>query len=66
MLNYTYGQNGMSTHPALSRYIHPTSTATLSTWQATGIKAATPAGNLVGQLVFGWLADVLGRKRMCE
>jgi MFS family permease len=38
----------------------------LSTWQSTGLKVATPVGNLVGQLVFGWLADILGRKRMCE
>ncbi|KAF8556193.1 phosphate permease [Imleria badia] len=38
--------------------------AVLSTWQTTGIKAATPVGNLFGQLIFGWLADVLGRKRM--
>ncbi|KAF9223533.1 phosphate permease [Gyrodon lividus] len=36
----------------------------LTTWQSTGLKAATPVGNLVGQLVFGWLADILGRKRM--
>ncbi|KAI6112212.1 major facilitator superfamily domain-containing protein [Pisolithus croceorrhizus] len=36
----------------------------LSTWQSTGVKVATPVGNLVGQLVFGWLADRLGRKRM--
>ena len=26
---------------------------------------AAPIGNLIGQLVFGWLADILGRKRMC-
>jgi MFS family permease len=45
---------------------HPIRLAALSTWQATGIKAATPVGNLFGQLIFGWLADVLGRKRMCK
>lgn len=38
----------------------------LSSWQSTGLKVATPIGNLVGQLVFGYLADILGRKRMCE
>ncbi|KIJ66730.1 hypothetical protein HYDPIDRAFT_85185 [Hydnomerulius pinastri MD-312] len=38
--------------------------AALSTWQSTGVKVATPVGNLVGQLLFGWLADILGRKRM--
>lgn len=36
----------------------------LTTWQNTGVKAATPVGNLIGQVLFGWLADVLGRKRM--
>ncbi|KAN0093057.1 phosphate transporter [Tylopilus felleus] len=48
MLNYVYGGKNVA----------------LSTWQSTGIKAATPVGNLFGQLVFGWLADILGRKRM--
>ena len=33
--------------------------------QNLGVKVATPIGNLVGQLLFGWLADVVGRKRMC-
>lgn len=37
----------------------------LTTWQSTGVKAATPVGNLFGQLIFGWLADIVGRKRMC-
>ncbi|KAJ8521095.1 hypothetical protein ONZ45_g2139 [Pleurotus djamor] len=32
--------------------------------QDLGIKVATPIGTLVGQLLFGWLADRLGRKRM--
>ena len=31
-----------------------------------GVKVATPVGTLVGQLLFGWLADRVGRKRMCE
>jgi PHS family inorganic phosphate transporter-like MFS transporter len=33
--------------------------------QDLGLKVATPVGTLVGQLLFGWLADVVGRKRMC-
>ncbi|KAI0035406.1 phosphate permease [Vararia minispora EC-137] len=37
---------------------------TLGVNQDLGVKVATPIGNLVGQLLFGWLADVLGRKRM--
>ncbi|KAG8794433.1 Inorganic phosphate transporter pho84 [Ceratobasidium sp. 428] len=32
--------------------------------QDLGIKVATPIGTLIGQLLFGWLADVVGRKRM--
>jgi PHS family inorganic phosphate transporter-like MFS transporter len=32
--------------------------------QELGVKVATPVGTLVGQLLFGWLADVVGRKRM--
>jgi hypothetical protein len=30
----------------------------------TAIKAATQGGTVIGQLGFGWLADVVGRKRM--
>ncbi|KIM78090.1 hypothetical protein PILCRDRAFT_824802 [Piloderma croceum F 1598] len=36
----------------------------LNTNQDLGVKVATPVGTLVGQLLFGWLADVVGRKRM--
>lgn len=38
----------------------------LNTNQDLGVKVATPIGNLIGQLLFGWLADVVGRKRMCK
>lgn len=38
----------------------------LTTWQSAALKLATPVGNLIGQVLFGWLADILGRKRMCE
>ena len=34
--------------------------------QNLGIKVATPIGTLLGQIFFGWLADRVGRKRMCE
>ena len=37
----------------------------LSTNQDLGVKVATPIGNIIGQLLFGWLADLVGRKRMC-
>ncbi|TFK88837.1 phosphate transporter [Polyporus arcularius HHB13444] len=36
----------------------------LSANQDLGLKVATPVGTVFGQLVFGWLADVYGRKRM--
>jgi len=36
----------------------------LSAHQDLGVKVATPCGTLIGQLVFGWLADRVGRKRM--
>ncbi|KAH8118097.1 phosphate permease [Phellopilus nigrolimitatus] len=36
----------------------------LSANQDLGVKVATPVGTLIGQLLFGWLADLLGRKRM--
>ncbi|KAF8622559.1 hypothetical protein AX15_006909 [Amanita polypyramis BW_CC] len=36
----------------------------LSTNQDLGVKVATPVGTLIGQLLFGWLADRVGRKRM--
>jgi len=32
--------------------------------QDLGLKVATPVGTLIGQLLFGWLADRVGRKRM--
>jgi len=34
--------------------------------QDLGVKVATPVGNVFGQVFFGWLADHLGRKRMCR
>ncbi|KAF8318368.1 phosphate permease [Clavulina sp. PMI_390] len=41
-----------------------TGLAELHKWQDFGLKVATLFGNLFGQLFFGWLADVVGRKRM--
>ena len=38
----------------------------LSANQDLGVKVATPVGTLMGQLLFGWLADVVGRKKMCK
>lgn len=38
----------------------------LKTSQDLALKVATPIGTVIGQIMFGWLADVLGRKRMCR
>lgn len=32
--------------------------------QALGLKIAAPVGNMVGQVVFGWLADRYGRNKI--
>ena len=67
MLGYVYGH---STSPyRISSSLLPSSPSLqdqkLSSNQDLGVKVATPVGTFVGQLLFGWLADVVGRKRMC-
>ncbi|KAJ7229664.1 phosphate transporter [Mycena haematopus] len=53
MLGYVYGNTpDQNCRPALNKH------------QTLGLKIATPVGNLFGQLFFGWLADIVGRKRM--
>lgn len=37
---------------------------TIPMYLQSAIKVATSAGAIVGQVMFGWLADVLGRKRI--
>jgi PHS family inorganic phosphate transporter-like MFS transporter len=51
MLGYVYGEGAVGKK-------------TLNANQSLGVKVATPVGTFVGQLLFGWLADVVGRKRM--
>ena len=79
MLGYVYG-NGMllvtigpehSVHVTLGSTDQSASIAgvagrSLSPMQQLGVKVATPGGIIVGQLLFGWLGDVMGRKRICE
>jgi len=45
-------------------YVYGATHATLTSNASLGIKVATPVGTLIGQLLFGWLADVVGRKKM--
>src|SRR3982074_2649055 len=40
------------------------SKGTIPTNSDTAIKVATSGGTVLGQLGFGWLADVVGRKKM--
>ncbi|KAI0709941.1 inorganic phosphate transporter [Earliella scabrosa] len=58
ILGYLYGSSAMDT--ALASLPK----RALSTGQEIGVKIATPVGVLLGQLLFGWLGDVLGRKRI--
>ena len=46
-------------------YVYGPGNIKLTANQELGLKVATPVGTLVGQLLFGWLADRVGRKRMC-
>ena len=71
MLGYVYG-HGKSTAHFLSLTLFPfliiiiiIQGPALNSAQSLGVKVATPVGTFFGQLIFGWLADVVGRKRMC-
>jgi MFS family permease len=72
MLGYVYG-HGKSTARFLSLTLFLFLTIiiiiiqgpALNSAQSLGVKVATPVGTFFGQLLFGWLADVVGRKRMC-
>ncbi|KAF7335163.1 Phosphate transporter [Mycena sanguinolenta] len=52
MIGYVYGHET------------PGKPAKLNPNQDLGVKVAAPVGTLVGQMLFGWLADIVGRKRM--
>ncbi|KAJ2992540.1 hypothetical protein NUW54_g7908 [Trametes sanguinea] len=58
MLGYLYGPGGSDSD------LTTVSSRSLTIGQQVAIKIATPAGVLFGQLLFGWLGDVLGRKRI--
>ncbi|KAJ7098945.1 phosphate permease [Mycena epipterygia] len=53
MLGYVYGHTpDQNCRPALSSI------------QNLGLKIATPVGTFFGQLFFGWIADIVGRKKI--
>ncbi|KAE9403637.1 phosphate permease [Gymnopus androsaceus JB14] len=54
---------GINIAATMLGYVYDKS-GSLSSNQSLGVKVATPVGTLVGQLLFGWLADVVGRKKM--
>ncbi|KAF5324100.1 hypothetical protein D9619_011201 [Psilocybe cf. subviscida] len=54
MLGYVYGSQTTTDDYYLK----------LNPSQDLGVKIATPVGILIGQLFFGWLADIVGRKKM--
>lgn len=71
MIGYLYGSQGRGIVAILyndnvNLSPIPVGNRHLSVDQDLGIKVATPIGTLIGQLFFGWLADLVGRKRMCE
>jgi MFS family permease len=77
MLEYVYGDTpgtaltwnaascGRSDLGRLTTTTGPGLTHQLSSTQDFEIKVAAPVGYLFGRLLFGWLADIVGRKRMC-
>ncbi|KZT07767.1 phosphate transporter [Laetiporus sulphureus 93-53] len=57
MLGYVYGdEDDVSKMSAANGSLDP--------MKSLGVKIATPIGIIVGQLFFGWLGDLLGRKRI--
>jgi hypothetical protein len=61
MIGVVYGTANDTNSPEGYTYGH-----VLDPKQDMRLKIAAPIGTLVGQLFFGWFADIVGRKRMCE
>ncbi len=67
MLGYVYGEDLCKNNCArgCTNGVYILS-CKLTAHQDLGLKVAAQVGTLFGQLLFGWLADILGRKKMCE
>ena len=63
-LTYSYDIFAINIASTMLGYVY-NKNGKLNINQDLGVKVATPIGTLIGQLLFGWLADVVGRKRMC-
>jgi PHS family inorganic phosphate transporter-like MFS transporter len=67
MIGYVYGESAcLRSQPSLVTKTSDELDNTLQPGVDFGLKVASPVGNLVGQIFFGWLADLVGRKRMCK
>ena len=67
MIGYVYGQSTCFVSTlSMTTKSSDDSDNTLKPGVDFGLKVASPIGNLIGQIFFGWLADLVGRKRMCE
>jgi PHS family inorganic phosphate transporter-like MFS transporter len=55
---------GMVTNMLGTVYWHDSNGGVIPESSDTAIKVATSGGTVIGQVGFGWLADMVGRKRM--
>jgi MFS family permease len=65
IVNYSYDIFAINIASTMIGYVYGPGHKGLTHNQDLGLKVATPVGTLVGQLLFGWLADRVGRKKMC-
>ncbi|KAI8897244.1 phosphate:H+ symporter [Globomyces pollinis-pini] len=50
--------------PMLGYIYYPKSNGSLPIWEDSWLKSSSSWGSIIGQLVFGYLADLLGRRKM--
>ena len=67
MIGYVYGQSAsLGSTSSMVTKLSDELDNKLQPGVDFGLKVASPIGNLVSQIFFGWLADLVGRKRMCK